>query len=1074
MSDQLHSDHDVLNGKLIRKFLSISVVCMASFALLNGFLYPWPLCAVQSGHVLALLLLKGLRHQQRINDRQLTYLMGGIAVFVVIPLCVYFSGGLYSPVIYWFAVIPIGTLLIYGTGSQAFLLTVVGVIFLSIFVLFEQVGHSTAQYASYHPQLALISSLLGLILIIYSLTRLTVGQKMETLQSLQAEKKFFFNHTAQVPGVIYQYQLFKDGRSRYLFLSKGLQDMTGLDTEMVKENPDFFFQFIHPDDLKQMKSSLVRTVKTLAAWHHESRVLLPGKEVIWVKGSGRPEVQSDGSTVWYGYFYDITHEKKASMALAESQQNLSLMTSSMQDVFYLYDIANKKYLYVSPNCRAILGADDRFFYDGRNYVREYIHPDDQEMMLAATKKVDAGYVYEVDFRILMNGELRWLNEKSFPINDERGNTIKNSGIITDITERKRTEAKLLELQDNIGYITSSINDTFFLYDCSSKKYLYVSPNCKDVLGVEPRFFYDGRNYTEEYAHPQDREALFEAYRGIAAGGGYEIDYRTLQNGGWRWLKEKAFSIYDEKGNFVKLSGVVTDITQRKLAEGERVKSQQAFEEAQELAQIGSWELNLVAMKAKWTKEMYRIFELEGTPDDKLIPAFYAKIHPEDVKVLQEGAQKVMTEDIVYSIEMRICMSGGGIKYVQAIAEPLKSEEHKKIYGIRGTVQDITKQKLAALAKSDFLSAMSHEIRTPINGVIGLTNLLQQEKLTPSQQEYVNTLHFSAQHLSTIVSDILDFSKIESGNFVFEKLNFNIEEVCTNIFKLFQSKASEKNLVYRFTASPLSQLQLVGDYVRLSQVLTNLLSNAVKFTHEGSVDFGYRQVSADAKTLTVEFMVRDTGIGIAASQQGRIFESFLQADSTVTREYGGTGLGLTICKRLVEMQGGVISLESEPGKGSAFVVQLGFDKQELTGHTSATTLPATGSAQQLKGMKVLVAEDNKINTLVITRFLQKWHIEVKVAENGQQALDRLDEEVFDVVLMDLQMPLMDGREATRRMRTSTNTAVRDVPVIALTADALVESKKALLQSGFNDCVTKPFNPDQLFHLLKSYYQPVPIS
>ncbi len=395
----------------------------------------------------------------------------------------------------------------------------------------------------------------------------------------------------------------------------------------------------------------------------------------------------------------------------------------------------------------------------------------------------------------------------------------------------------------------------------------------------------------------------------------------------------------------------------------------------------------------------------------------------------------------------------------ALKKALKEKEDATIEKVRA--------EQAGLAKSQFLSTMSHEIRTPINGVIGISNLLMEEDLTPKQKEYVKTLNFSAQHLTTIVSDILDFSKIEAGSLQFEKASFSIDNICENVFNLFKNKATEKHIQYTCSHPENKNFSLYGDYVRLSQVLSNLLSNAIKFTDKGSVDFSYDIKEETSNTVTYAFKVKDSGIGIAEDQKKKIFESFSQADDTITRRYGGTGLGLTISKRLVELQNGTITVCSEPGKGSTFTVTLTYDKHSFV-NADVNIDEHKAHRKELTGMKILVAEDNHINAMILTRFLSKWKTDAKVANDGREALDLLKNEKFDIVLMDLQMPNLDGMEATKIIRSSDDDTISQIPIVALTADALIDTHRKLMQLGFNYCITKPFNPDALFNYLKKHY------
>lgn len=384
------------------------------------------------------------------------------------------------------------------------------------------------------------------------------------------------------------------------------------------------------------------------------------------------------------------------------------------------------------------------------------------------------------------------------------------------------------------------------------------------------------------------------------------------------------------------------------------------------------------------------------------------------------------------------------------------------------VIDKVKAEQSALAKSEFLSVMSHEIRTPINGVIGISNLLLDENLNDKQKEYVRTLHFSAQHLLSLVSDILDFSKIESGNFALEKTSFNLDKLCHHVYDLYKGKANEKGIDYTYTPAATEEYSMYGDPTRLGQVLSNLLSNAIKFTDKGSVDFSYTVKEENNHKAIIIFKIKDSGIGIEKDKQSKIFDSFSQADQSVTRKYGGTGLGLTISKKLIELQGGSVSVNSVHGSGSEFIITLPLEKHVYTDKEALEKNVQKTINHSLKGMKILVAEDNTINAMVLTRFLDKWDTEYKVAKDGAEAVTFAKNEKFDIILMDLQMPIMDGEEATAIIRKSEEESISKIPIVAFTADALIDNHRKLLKAGFDHCITKPFNPDALLKYLKRHH------
>jgi CheY-like chemotaxis protein/nitrogen-specific signal transduction histidine kinase/tetratricopeptide (TPR) repeat protein len=509
-----------------------------------------------------------------------------------------------------------------------------------------------------------------------------------------------------------------------------------------------------------------------------------------------------------------------------------------------------------------------------------------------------------------------------------------------------------------------------------------------------------------------------------------------------------------------------EIADRKKAEAQILQSQALYEEAQAIAQVGNWEYNLLNSELHWSKETYRIFELEQCPDQELYAAWRERCHSMDRAKLDKAIQSTINTGANFYVEHRAVFKDGKIKYIACIGEAVKNSEGQ-VVGLKGTDQDITALRQATIAKSEFLSSMSHEIRTPINGVIGIANLLMEEQLSPTQREYVDTLKFSAQHLSSIVSDILDFSKIESGKLVFERIPFDLAKIAQHVFRLFENSAKNKSISLTFIPDPSIKHLLVGDYVRLSQILSNLLSNAIKFTDKGSVEFAYTLKEETESSVWVKFAIKDTGVGISAEQLEQIFDNFTQADVSTSRKYGGTGLGLAISKKLIEQQDGKISVESTLGQGSTFIVEMKYDKQEPLPSIAATERSA-GQAMHLHGMNFLVAEDNKINALVLTANLKKWGAKYTIAQDGQDAIDCMKKEDFDAIIMDIQMPNVDGKVATQVIRQFSDDRKRKVPIIAFTAEASVESHQEYLNSGFNDCITKPFRPEQLYNILKKYH------
>lgn len=368
---------------------------------------------------------------------------------------------------------------------------------------------------------------------------------------------------------------------------------------------------------------------------------------------------------------------------------------------------------------------------------------------------------------------------------------------------------------------------------------------------------------------------------------------------------------------------------------------------------------------------------------------------------------------------------------------------------------------ASKAKTDFLSTISHEIRTPLNAVVGISHFLMNEEPRDDQKESLESLQFSAEHLTALINDILDYNKLESGAIEFEFTEVNLEALAAKIIKAHSALAKEKGLTLVLELDENMHTLVLADQTRIYQVLNNLINNALKFTSKGYVKLKTTVLDADDRVQNLRIEVLDSGIGIPYDKQKIIFERFTQAGSSTTREYGGTGLGLAIIKKILNMVGSEIYVKSEPDSGTIFWFDLAFKK--VLHEEVDEAIQEVEDSNIITGKKVLLVEDNQMNIMVAEKFLKKWELRVEVAHNGKEGVEMMKENKYDLVLMDLQMPIMDGYKATRKIRTFDE----KTPIIALTASALLKVRQDVIAAGMNDYITKPFDPNELRRKIALY-------
>lgn len=453
--------------------------------------------------------------------------------------------------------------------------------------------------------------------------------------------------------------------------------------------------------------------------------------------------------------------------------------------------------------------------------------------------------------------------------------------------------------------------------------------------------------------------------------------------------------------------------------------------------------------------------------------FFDLILPGTLSQFRRDYKTSTTKRFNESVEFQFLCMDKSYKYLEFNSINLKHKE--KINALILDCRDITQRKedaaellRAQKAKEQFLANVSHEIRTPINGIAGMATLLSQNPTIKEQATYLNAIKSAADNLKVIINDILDLASIESGKLNFEKIGFNLNDLLHSVVDSFSVQSAQKGIALNYLLDENISKVLIGDPFRLNQILINLIGNALKFTYGGHIGIKCQLEKENNKTQHIRIDVADTGVGIPADKLNRIFESFSQADASITRKYGGTGLGLTIVKQLVELQNGKVSVSSIENKGTTFSIIIPYSIGNAAEIEDQSSVFKGKKERQtnLKDLRILLAEDNDINRLYATSILKMWGCSADVAENGYVALEKVRNNDYDIILMDIQMPVMDGFEASKAIKMS-GAPKNQIPIIALTANSSAIDIEKCLAAGMTDCIGKPFTPENLFAVLLKY-------